>query len=329
MPRILLLALACVAVPALANDTTASTAAGGLVLEKTDAIDMVSEDLFVSTDQIRIHYVFRNRTPHDVETIVAFPMPDRDLAEEYGGDVGYPSDFHTRVAGVPVKAQLERKAVLKAKDHTALLQRLRIPIAPDSINDATAVMDRLPPAEKKRLQSLGLAGDEEYSTGTETTMKHHLTPLWTVQDRWWWRQRFPAGRELQVDHRYVPGTGGSVDTFLRSPYVKDDDPDRRKMIERYCIEQDILSAIEPYKKEEYVALPNRWVDYVLTTGANWRSPIGSFRLVVDKGKPSNLVSFCETGVKKISPTQYEVRHTNWRPTRDLHVLIIEPRASSK
>ena len=61
------------------------------------------------------------------------------------------------------------------------------------------------------------------------------------------------------------------------------------------------------------------------TPSNWRSPIGDFRLVVDKGKPGNLVSFCEDGVRKISPTQFEVRRKNWRPTRDLHVLIIEPR----
>ena len=325
MPRILQVAAGlAIATAALANDTTASTGAGGLVLERTDAIDMVSEDLFVSVDEIRIRYVFRNRTRRDVETIVAFPMPDRDLSQEYGGDVGYPSDFRTRVAGVPVKAGLERKAVVKGKDYTSLLKRLHIPIAPDSINDATAAMDRLPPVEKKRLQSLGLAGDEEYSTGTESTMKHHLIPLWTVQDRWWWKQRFPAGRDLRADHRYVPGAGGSVDTLLRSPYVKDDDPDRRKLIARYCIEKDILAAVEPYKTEAYVALPNRWVDYVLTTAANWRSPIGTFRLVVDKGKPGNLVSFCETGVKKISQTQYEVRHTNWRPTSDLHVLIVEP-----
>lgn len=308
---------------ALANDTTASTGAGGLTLQRTDAIDMVSEDLFVSADEIRIRYIFRNRSPRDVETIVAFPMPGRDLSAEYGGDVGYPSDFRTRVAGAPVKAQLERKAVVKGKDHTALLKQLRIPIAPESINGATAVMDRLSPAQKKRLLVLGLAGDEEYGD-SESTMKHHLVPLWTVQDRWWWRQRFPTGRDLVVDHRYVPGAGGSVDTFLRSPYVKDDDPDRRKMIARYCIDQDFLAAVEPYKKEEFAALPNRWVDYILTTGANWRSPVGNFRLVVDKGKPGNLVSFCETGVKKIGPTQYEVRHRNWRPTRDLHVLIIEP-----
>src|SRR4029453_6808943 len=158
-----------------------------------------------------------------------------------------PSDFRTRVAGQPVKAQLERKVVLKGKDHTALLKQLRIPIAPDSINDATAAMDRLPIAEKKRLQSLGLAGDEEYGD-SETAMKHHLIPLWTVQDRWWWKQRFPAGRDLAVDHRYVPGAGGSVDTFLRSPYVKDDDPDRRAMIARFCIDQDILAAVASHTR---------------------------------------------------------------------------------
>ena len=54
-------------------------------------------------------------------------------------------------------------------------------------------------------------------------------------------------------------------------------------------------------------------------------PKGStlFRLVVDKGKPDNLVSFCMDGVRKISPTQFEVRKTNFEPRRDLPVLIVE------
>jgi hypothetical protein len=85
MRRGFLLALGlATAVPALANDTTASTGAGGLVIERTDDIDLVSEDLFVSASEIRIGYVFRNSSPKDVETIVAFPMPDRDLSQEYG-----------------------------------------------------------------------------------------------------------------------------------------------------------------------------------------------------------------------------------------------------
>ena len=310
------------ATAAPANDTTASTAAGGLVIERTDDIDMVSEDLFVSADEIRVRYVFRNQSPTEVETIVAFPMPPRDLSQEWGQNIAYPSDFHTSVDGRPVRSTLERKAIVKGKDHTALLEQLRIPVAPDNIMDATKAMDRLSAAERMRLQSLGLAGEEEFSFGPEP-MAHHLVPLWTVQDRFWWRQSFPAGRDLRVEHRYVPGAGGSVDTLLASEYVKADDPDRLAMIERYCIDKDFLAAAKRMR-EPNVVLPPVWIDYILTTGANWRSPIGSFRLVVDKGKPGNIVSFCESGVKKISPTQFEVRHDNWRPTRDLHVLIIEP-----
>jgi len=326
MRRLLMLSLAGVAVPALANDTTASSPAGGLVLQRTDAIDMVSEDLFVSADEIRIHYVFRNRTPTDVDTIIAFPMPDRDLGEEYGGDVGYPSDFHTAVAGKPVNAVLERKAVVKGRDQTAVLQQFGVPIAPESINDATRAMDRLPPDKKRRLIALGLAGDEEYDD-TGKGMKHHLIPLWTVKDKYWWRQRFPAGQDLVVDHRYVPGAGGSVESTIGFKQFRNT-PDTKADIRRYCMDAEFIAAVDRLSHKDQTdgpGMPDRRVDYVLTTGANWRSPIGSFRLVVDKGKPGNLVSLCATGVKKISPTQYEVRRTNWRPTSDLHVLIIEPR----
>ena len=62
--------------------------------------------------------------------------------------------------------------------------------------------------------------------------------------------------------------------------------------------------------------------YILTTGGNWRSPIGDFRLVVDKGRPDSIVSFCGEGVRRLSPTQFEVRRRNWRPDRDLAVLIV-------
>ncbi len=66
-----------------------------------------------------------------------------------------------------------------------------------------------------------------------------------------------------------------------------------------------------------------WLDYILSSGANWRGPIRDFRLVIDKGKADSLVSFCMDGVRKISPTQFEVRKTNFEPRRDLPVLIVE------
>jgi hypothetical protein len=327
MRRSLLLALGlATAMPALANDTTASTGAGGLVIERTDDIDLVSEDLFVSASEIRIDYLFRNMAQRDVETIVAFPMPDRDLAQEYGEDVGYPSDFKTTVEGKPVTATLERKAVLKDKDYTELLTSLRIPIAPASIDDATKAMDRLPEAEKQRLLKLELAGDEEYSYGAEP-MRHHLIPLWTVKDKYWWKQTFPAGRDLKVNHRYIPGIGGSVDSEIAFKQFRKTE-DTKQAIAYYCMDRDFIAAVDKRSsKNEQIGpeMPDTRIDYILTTGANWAHGIGDFRLVVDKGKPGNLVSFCADGVKKIGPTQFEVRHSSWRPTSDLHVLIIEPK----
>jgi hypothetical protein len=40
---------------------------------------------------------------------------------------------------------------------------------------------------------------------------------------------------------------------------------------------------------------------VLVTEANWKAPIGDFHMVIDKGAPANLVSFCGTGVRKTGP----------------------------
>jgi len=326
MLRVLAFASIALAASALANDTTATTAAGGLELQRTDAIDLVSEDLFVSIDEIRVRYIFRNRTAKAVETIVAFPMPERDLSNEYGGDVAYPSGFVTKVGGRPIRSALERKAIVNGRDHKALLDRLGIPAAPEAIKQATAAMDRLPAARKAELVSLGLAGEEEYDDDGKG-MKKHLIPLWTVKDIWYWTQRFPAGREINIEHRYVPGAGGSVESAIAFPQFRHT-ADSKWAINRYCIDTAFLRSVDRLSSKDEMRgpnMPDRRIDYILTTGANWRSPIGEFRLVVDKGKPGNLVSFCETGVRKISPTQFEVRHKDWRPTRDLYVLIIEPR----
>ena len=44
--------------------------------------------------------------------------------------------------------------------------------------------------------------------------------------------------------------------------------------------------------------------------------------MVDKGDPRNLVSFCGNGVKKISPTQFEMRERDFIPEHNLYVLIL-------
>ncbi|HYJ53686.1 MAG TPA: DUF4424 domain-containing protein [Allosphingosinicella sp.] len=323
MSRALILLALILAAPALANDSVAETAAGGLVLVPNGAVDMVSEDLYVSRLEVRVRYVFRNRTRAPVRVTVAFPMPDHDLAAEEEGDVAWPSDFHTSVAGREVPMRVERRALLNGVDHTALLTRLRIPIEGRQDDGAMVrALDALAPADQDRLAALGLI--QLFSE--PGTPRRNAAPRWTVKETWHWEQTFPVGRDLVVEHRYRPGVGGTVATALGSAEIRSSDYGR-ETIARYCIDDDLLATIGRIgrrNQDNWIPLAESWLSYILTTGANWRSPIGEFRLVVDKGDPNALVSFCGEGVRRISPTQFEVRHRNWRPTRDLHVLFLVP-----
>jgi len=316
-----LAAAALLAVPALANDTTAVTAAGGLILTKNAAVDMVSEDLFVSAAKVRVAYVFRNRTPRDVTVTVAFPMPDRELLPSYYQDTALPSGFRTLVEGQPVTMRVERKAIVGGHDVTTALTALRVPLTGDG---SAAALDALPRAEQDRLLAAKIAEPDESDDGHG--MKRHLAPAWTLRETWYWEQTFPAGRDLHVEHSYAPGTGGSVGTLLASKASRAE-AEGRRMVADYCVDAGFLAAVDrraAATRQEFAVLPEKRIHYVLTTGANWAAPIGRFRLVVDKGAADNLVSFCGEGVRKISPTQFEMLKTDWRPARDLKVLIVEP-----
>jgi len=308
-----LAALIAFAAPALANDSVAETAAGGLVLRQSRDIDMVSEDLYLSRLEVRVRYVFRNRSPRPIRTVVAFPMPGRDLAAEEEGDIAWPADFRTRADGRAVTMRVERRAMLGGADHSALLTRLGVPIAGRDGDPALyRALDALPRPARERLAALGLVEGSR--------------PRWTVKETWYWEQVFPAGRDLAVEHRYRPGLGGTVMTALGSGEIRASDYGRQT-IARYCIDADFIATVErAARRREGGMAPyaEDWLSYILTTGANWRSPIGDFRLVVDKGDPRNLVSFCGEGVRRIGPTRFEIRRRNWRPTQDLHVLFLHP-----
>lgn len=246
-------------------------------------------------------------------------MPDRDLAEEGEQDVAHPTGFSTSVDGRPVAMQAERRALLRGRDVTGALAALKLPVLSD---DLTRLLDALPRADRDRLVAAGLARVDEYDAGKG--VERHLQPGWTVKETWFWRQSFPAGATLRVEHRYTPGTGGTVDTMLADPRFAAE-PDVRRKIARYCIDESFLAGVgrlRAQRRGSLAALPESWLSYILTTGAYWGAPIGSFRLVVEKGAPDNLVSFCGDGIRKISPTRFEMRKANWRPERDLHVLIV-------
>src|SRR6185503_11025056 len=66
---------------ALANDSSAQLAGGGLILTKNADVRMASEDLYISPYEVRVRYEFVNDSNRDIETTVAFPMPKADMYE--------------------------------------------------------------------------------------------------------------------------------------------------------------------------------------------------------------------------------------------------------
>ncbi|MFE0756421.1 DUF4424 domain-containing protein [Inquilinus sp. NPDC058860] len=322
--------LAALIVPpaaALANDSTAELAAGGLVLTKTADIEMRSEELFVSAQEIRVAYRFFNQAAQDRTVTVAFPMPDVTLDFIDGmTSVPHPGsenflDFSTKADGKPVATDVEVKAFGNGVDQTALLRRLGVPLYPDADYDG---LTALPKAQRDELIGLGLAAVNEFDAGRG--WEQHVVPSWTLKTTYHFQQTFPAGREVVIEHRYTPATGQSVGSVIGSSYANGS-TEYANDLRTYCVDQSLLAAVKRAQAKagkDGMPFSEQRVAYILTTGANWAAPIKDFRLVVDKGDARNLVSFCGDGVKKISPTRFEMRKTDFTPAADLAVLILRP-----
>ena len=329
MRHVFAFCIALASLPARANDSTAELGAGGLVMTHSAEIDMRSEDLFISENEVRVRYHFFNHAAADVTTRVAFPMPDIVYADQ-DSNISIPDatsdnflDFATKVNGAPVKMELEQKALAKGIDHTAYLRALGLPLAFYK-ETAGKALDGLAKNKWPEMVRLGLGEITEY--GTTSAMEKHLEPRWTLQSAYHWNQLFPAGQETMIEHSYKPAVGSSAGTSVGT---KDWDSKEAATYKRnYCLDADVFSYVAQSMKRakaDYPPLTESRIEYILKTGANWASPIGDFRMVVDKGKAENIISVCGDGWKKISVTQFELRKSGFTPVQDFFLLILKPR----
>ena len=214
-----------------------------------------------------------------------------------------------------------RRCSQKGVDRTSELRKPGVPLQP--LAKATIeALDQVSHAQWGQLNAWGITDTEEFDDGSGVLI--HLRPRWTLKTTYYFEQSFPAGREVVIEHRYKPSVGYSAATALgskqapRETWYKD-------YLRKYCLDAGFLGAIKRAKqvaKSDYPPLEEERIAYILTSGRNWAGPIQSFRLVVDKGDPQNLVSFCGDGVKKIAPTQFEIRKADYVPSNDLDVLIL-------
>lgn len=318
-------AVAC-ASPARANDTTAQLATGGLIFVRTDAVAMESENLFISPDEVRVAYRFRNVSDADVESVVAFPMPD--IVGNPYANVSVPdmaSDnflgFTVSVDGAAVEPALDQRAFAAAVDVTEELMAAGIPLFPFG-EAAAQALAKVAPETLSSWVSRGIVVVDTYDAGEG--MKDHYVPYWTLRSTYWWTMRFPKGQPVDVRHSYTPSVGGTVGlTFVTDGSVGGEGRDAYRR--RYCMDAGFEKAVQKAVDaagENETPYYETWISYVLTTGGNWASNIGTFKLTIDKGKPDSLVSFCGEGVRKTGPTTFEMTAEDFYPEKDIEILIL-------
>jgi hypothetical protein len=334
--------------PALADDSAAAIAAGGLVPRRETRIVMAREVLQISLKKVVVDYDFRNDTDLDVTTEVAFPIPP--YTNEIDGPAASEqsfSDFQLEIGGKAVPFMTEAKATLNGKDVTALLLSNHIDIPTfghlvDTVNSKhDEVIDspdfsRLPQTIKDQLVKAGIFELDPAPEGQ-----------WTVHLQYHWTQTFPAHSTVHIRHEYSPVVGfaemprETFDLYLMpmnerqaAKFEYPPTPQDLKLLDSFCPALSMLHGIQQRldadaSKSEHLALP-QWVDFILTSANTWRQPIVDFTLIIERPKPEHggkiFISFCSPADGKIEKTGvdlFQVHLTNFVPASELHIGFFE------
>ena len=315
---------------AIANDSSATLAAGGLELSKSADISIESENLYISSKVIQVDYVLKNNSATDIETLVAFPLPKlmSDYEMDSSAAVSIPNpqsenfvNFEVRVNNIKIPVHIDHKAFLKndnsqtTQDITAELKNFAIPISPFAKN-YRKTLNTLPAAIANKLLAKKWLTKNSYDAG-----KGWVTDIngnWETQTTLYWSQVFPAHKTLLVSHEYQPVVGSSFITENGNSYHQGN---------LFCVDKGTEKAINKkmqlLKGTDQNLLLAHHIQYILTTAKNWQGPIGSFTLVLDKEKANNIISVCLPEIEKLNKTQFSLEYKNFVPEKDLDILIVE------
>jgi hypothetical protein len=309
---------------AFANDSAAELSIGGLQFTRSANVSMISEDLSISLQRIRVKYQFINTSSAPVTLTIAFPLPDVDLSE--GESTAFPSNdplnfvgFETKVDGTPIKFSVEQRAFIGDKEVTTVLRDLNVALLPLGTQQFRA--QDLTPAARSRMVSKGLL----MPAGSDERGRPLYAPGWIVKTLVYREQTFPPGQPVNVEHTYRPSVGGSSDTILRKSLRQE--KAMAKEIERYrreyCVSDGFLQDLDKMagvSRSNTAMVQERRISYVLKTGANWAGPIKNFHLSVDKG--SALVSYCGGKLNSSSKQMLDVSASDFIPDGDLKLLFV-------
>jgi hypothetical protein len=318
-------ALVLFAGQATADDSSAAIGMGGIEFTQSSDIRMANEDLRISPKRVDIRFVFVNDSRKDIDTMMAFPLPDIDTSVYTESPLGLTTNdpvnfvgFAIKADGKPVPFSVEQRAFYQGRDVTAFIHGLGLPlnmVAPGFYKK----LEALSADKKKKLEAAGLSdkesGDDEH-------------PHWVVRTRFFWRQHFPAGRSVVFEQSYQPVTGGAFFSNIELDTKTDSGAYYAK---NFCLDAGaratlvkLLAAGKRIHPDQGELLNAFTTQYILKTGNNWKGPIGHFHLTLDKEKPENVLSLCWDGaLKKTGATTFEDTRENFSPKSDIALLVLQ------
>ena len=340
--------LAGAAGPALAQESTQELPLGGLSIARTpDAtLSIDSADIVINPDSVVAKYRITNTGVAPASVTLGFTIPELDYSDP---DVSYaipasdPMNFvglATKIAGKPGGFAFAQSAVLDGKDISATLRQYKLAMVP--VGTFQNQVAALPPEQRAKLEQTGAIAE----VGNDAQGNPLYFPKWTVRTAGSKRFVFPPAQPVDIEIRYRTSVGMSLDTPLRLPLRNERGLAPQVQFRRveYCIDDafypglDKIAALPgpvpagapgasgaPLAPTPQEANTNRLrerrmifaLKHLVALG-----PVKDFRLVVDKGRPDRVVSFCLENLKRISPTAFEMRAVDYTPTRDLKVLTI-------
>ena len=301
--------LASLSTFSLANDSTGYVGTGGIQYLKNAQIAMQSEDLFISKKLIKVDYVYKNLSKHDITETVLFPLPriDNFFEADFAHTEALLKSFKIIVDGQDIKPTMHVRTFIQKDDKSPMIDSTEAfqqcgfsqtdmlnPWARNN-DDNEYYQDKLRQCKQPQIQKIlaNFKKDDEIP--------------WSSQVIYSWKQTFKANALTKIQHQYQPLVGGSVALY----------PDEYN--QNFCMDVQFKQGLKKAKAEHS---PFNALSYILSTGANWAKPIENFKLTIERDK-NELVSFCWNGkVEKISPTQFQMTKRNFVPKQDLDIIFV-------
>lgn len=311
------LTLAATAVLAEGEGRGVGYAATGPVFDLPVNIHIERQDVHISLRSVRLTYVFKSSGRQSVH--FSFTMPDMpvDASPDAIGvtkgnkAVGRAADtqpvnylnLSVRVNDRPLALAGHGRALRDGKDVTRQLLDAGVPLLYDL--DGEAPWKDLSPNVKAMLKASNLLELD--------------AALWSYQASFEWDQSFEPG-ETRIEVSYAPVSNYWSDITLDAfPEIEPGG----SAAKTYCIDDALRRAFHRKSGYELYTVTHK------IPSSGWRGPAGRYRLMVDKGAPANLVTFCPPAARKISPTTFAWTATSYTPGGAIGVLFfVDPDAVS-